>query len=127
MIVNFTDLISEEGVFDAKAAEQGLLAAFTRVLRYNVAVGEEITEGEAAGLTGGISIVPPLDDLRARIAEVWKVDRDARLDVAIDADVLREMPREMLSSIKIKASVRNYQWTEVKVEGGRTFRSLTSE
>lgn len=127
MIVSFTDLITDEGVFDAKAAEHGLLAAFSRVLQYNVVVGEEITPEEAAGLTGDISIAPPLDDLRGRIAEVWKVDRDARLDVAIDADVLRELPKETLSSIKVRASVRNYQWTEVKVEGGRTFRSLTSE
>ena len=127
MIVNFTDLISEEGVFDAKSAEQGLMAAFRRVLRFNVEVGEEITEDEVAGLTGDINIAPPLEDLGRRIGEVWQVDRDSRLDVAIGADALRELPQDMLSSIKIRAAVRNYQWTEVKVEGGRTFRSLTSE
>ncbi|MEM7442330.1 MAG: hypothetical protein AAF414_03250 [Pseudomonadota bacterium] len=127
MIVNFTELISDEGAFDVKAAAQGLTDAFQGVLLRNAVDGDEITNDEAASLTGGIDVTPPLEDLRKRIADVWTVDRDARLDVTIGADALRELPAEILSTVKIKAAVRNYQWTEVKVEGGRTYRSMTSE
>ena len=68
-----------------------------------------------------------VDSLVDPIRDIWRHNSDTQLEIEISGQKLAELSEAALSSIKIKAVVRNHVWTEVKVDE-RTYRhALTSE
>lgn len=65
--------------------------------------------------------------LAAPIKQIWQNNYDARLEVEIEGSKLAELSESAISSIKIKAIVRNMVWTEVKTEKYKSQHALTSD
>ncbi len=67
-----------------------------------------------------------LKSIRKPIEESYNGDVDFRATVEVTADKLAEASETAISSIKVKARVRNYIWSKVEHEG-KTWRSLNPE
>lgn len=61
------------------------------------------------------------------IKTIWQGNSDARLEIMVEGGQLAQLTEAAISSIKIKAVVRNMVWTEVKVGERTTRHALTSE
>jgi hypothetical protein len=58
---------------------------------------------------------------------IWQGNSDARLEILIEGSQLAQLSEAAISSIKLKAVVRNMIWTEVKVDKYTTRHALTPE
>jgi hypothetical protein len=67
-----------------------------------------------------------LESIRKPIQESHKGDGDFKVAVEVTVDKLAETPDAAISSIKVKARVRNYVWSKVEHEG-KTWRALNPE
>src|SRR3990167_5764235 len=63
-----------------------------------------------------------LESLQEPIKSIWQDNHDARLEVEVSADKLMQLGEGTLSTLKLKMSVRNHMWTEVKTEEHRSTR-----
>ncbi len=68
-----------------------------------------------------------LEAMADPIRTIWQGNSDARLDVLVEGGQLSQLSEAAISSVKIKAVVRNMIWTEVKVSDRVTRHALTSE
>ncbi len=67
-----------------------------------------------------------LKSIKKPLEESYNGDADFRATVEVTVDKLAEAPDTAISSIKVKARVRNYIWSKVEHEG-KTWRSLNPE
>ena len=138
-IESYTYLISNDGRFNHELALTELKRPFRWSL-YNYRKQRVDDEGEPEhralidALDGLYTLVAKdeafievVKSLEGSIANIWQKSHDARLEVEVDGHKLAEMSDAAISSLRIKAVVRNHVWTEVKVGDRETQRSLTSE
>jgi hypothetical protein len=133
LIESYMHLIGDEGRFDTYLAlrdmKRPLFYGFVEHRKDGVAI-EELAEP----LNRLIEEVFKEDRFKAsveKLAEpirrIWRANYDARLEVEVEGHKLAELSEHAISTIRIKAVVRNMVWNEVKVDE-RTFRrTLTSE
>jgi hypothetical protein len=144
LIDNYGRLIDDAGRLDRDGALKGIastiLRTFNRELsgmeRYLLDRGrEEEMEGEPEDLDEyrkqilrQVDWKPRLNSLQEKITMVWTKRGDCRVDIEVAADRLAKAPEATISTIKIKAVLRNYVWTQMEVKpDGRVWRALTPE
>ena len=117
------------GALDEDKASVGLERIFgATVSDLLAAAGIEAPDGES------LTKVPAPRDLRRMVARLanavdgaFEAAGGRRVDVDVTADVLRETPESAISTLKIKAFVKNYMWSEVNEVDGRVWRRLSPE
>ncbi len=133
LIESYTHLIDENGTFNSERAIAGLL----KPMKW----GFQEYRAEGVPESEGYTVLDPLFDyvfkqkafrnkvesLVDPIRDIWRHNSDTQLEIEVSGQKLAELSEAAISSIKIKAVVRNHVWTEVKVDE-RTYRhALTSE
>jgi hypothetical protein len=73
-----------------------------------------------------LDIESQLRSVEKPILAAHKEDGEFKVGVEVTADKLAEAPEASISSVKVKAQVRNYIWSKVEHEG-ETWRSLNPE
>jgi hypothetical protein len=132
-IESYTHLISQAGDFDHKTALRGLRRPmFWGFNEYrNDGVTREEIEAPLDTLLDAVfdnkNFSATLASLEEPIKQIWQQHYDARLEVEIEGHRLAELSDAAISTIKIKATVRNMIWTEVKVDERKTTHALTSD
>lgn len=134
-IESYTHLIDQQGKFSVEQAKKHigrplLLAMFQfRVDDQTITLKDffALTTPMCEQILGKAIFFNKLESLSKPIETIWRQCNDVLLDVQIGHDTLRELPESCISSIKLKASVRNHMWSEVKVSERQTQRMLTSE
>ena len=135
---SYTHLIDDDGNFNAALA----LSELERPFRWAMEpyAKEIYTQGGEAEremkrdlremvlpLIGGAEIKRAVEAMGPAIKTIWQGNSDARLEIMIEGGQLSQLGEAALSSLKIKAVVRNMVWTEVKVGERTTRHALTSE
>lgn len=141
-IESYTHLISANGEFDVPAALEGLRqpmfwAHETYLNKATVETPEQLKElrqrldapfnqifDKVRASQGFRNVVQSLVE---PIRNLWQAHHDAQLGIEVNGHVLAQLQQAAISSIRIKAEVRNSMWTEVKVGEHRYERSLTPE
>ncbi|WP_305042082.1 hypothetical protein [Geoalkalibacter sp.] len=125
---NYPHLLDAGGGFNVEAAQEGLKPVIVRALAYRMErVGE--TSREMVGtILGKTEIRSVLSALADEVKKSWTGGADCRVLVEVAGTALAELPAEAISSIRIKAGLRNYNWMQVESqEEGRTWRALSPE
>ena len=138
-IESYTHLIDDDGNFNAEQA----LHELERPIRWAMESGareEYATPGSDAEREMKLALRDLVQPLMAEkeikramaamgpaIKTIWQGNSDARLEIMIEGGQLAQLGAAALSSVKIKAVVRNMVWTEVKVGDRLTRNALTSE
>lgn len=132
-IDSYTHLIDAQGTFDHAMALRDLRRPFfwgiTNYRKENVALHE--LNDSLNRLFDHVfprqEFVEVLEALVQPVRGIWQENHDARLDVEVGADKLAHFGEGTLSTLKLKLSVRNQMWTEVKIDEHRSSHILTSE
>jgi len=132
-IDNYPQLIDDEGRFSVADA----LAGMARPMGW--AFADHRRDGYTAE-DAGAAMAPvfdhvlaedrfrsALEGLREPIGAVWRTYMDTRLEVAVDGPTLSELSDSAVSTLKIRATVRNMVWAEVKVDEHTYRYTLTGE
>ncbi|MEQ8355343.1 MAG: hypothetical protein RH942_07390 [Kiloniellaceae bacterium] len=137
-IESYTHLIDDEGGFKADLA----LSELDRPVRWGLEpfAKEIYTQGGEAEiemkralrgivepLIGHKEIRQAVEVMGPAVKTIWQGNSDARLEIMVEGGQLSQLGEATLSSLKIKAVVRNMVWTEVKVGERTTRHALTSE
>lgn len=137
-IESYTHMIDDDGNFDSAMPLRELERPFRWAME---AFAKEIyTQGGEAEVEMKRSlrelILPLINDPAMKTAveamgppikTIWQGNSDARLEIMIEGGQLSQLGEAALSSVKIKAVVRNMVWTEVKVGDRATRHALTSD
>ncbi|MEQ9814197.1 MAG: hypothetical protein RLO50_15565 [Azospirillaceae bacterium] len=132
-IDNYPQLIDDEGRFAAADALSGMARPMGWAFADHRREGYSADDvGEAMApvfdhVLGDDRFRSALEALGEPIAAVWRDYSDTRLDVAVDGPTLSELADSAVSTLKIKASVRNMVWAEVKVDEHTYRYTLTGE
>ncbi len=132
-IESYTHLIANDGTFDAAAALRGLRQPFfwAHANYRQEGVSNADLEGPLNAVFDDVfankEFKAVIDSLAEPIKTIWQANYDARLEVEVDGHKLAQLQAAAISSIRIKAEVRNSVWTEVKVGEHQYQRSLTPE
>ena len=132
-IESYTHLIGPDGAFDADQALKELRRPFRWALeeyRADDADAERMQKAVDQVLDyvfGQDAFVASVRYLAEPIKSIWQANYDARLDVEVQGDRLAQFSDKAISSVKIKAVVRNLIWTEVKVDDRKYRHTLTSD
>lgn len=132
-IESYTHLIGPDGTFDAAQALKELRRPFRWGLeeyraedadpeRLEKAIGQVLDHVFAQK-----AFIDAVHSLAEPIKSIWQANYDARLDVEVQGDRLAQFNEKAISSVKIKAVVRNLVWTEVKVDDRKYRHTLTSD
>lgn len=73
-----------------------------------------------------LKVESQLKSIRKPVQEAYKGDGDFKVAVEVTVDKLAEIPDSAISTIKVKAHVRNYIWSKIEHEG-KTWRALNPE
>lgn len=123
-------LISD-GQLDRAALGRGLRALLTEFIDRVLLPRAGMQAGEApvlrAAVEGGDALTDELDELAAAVERALLRSGGRQVEVEVTAAYLREVPAEVISSLRIKADVQNYMWSEVGEVDGRTWRKLSPE
>lgn len=135
LIESYPHLIDHQGRFDSEAAHRNIRRPLMLAL-YQFTPPDKALSVDAFNKT----LTPLLDSVLnndafnhklAALAEpvqtIWDGNNDIHLEILVNHDHLQHLPEEALSSVRIKASVRNHVWTEVKTGEYSSHRELTSE
>jgi len=119
----------KEGKFDYKQARDSINQLLKRSL--NELLGDSgLTNKQQSDLEKkvfkALNVESQLESIRKPIQEAYKGDGDFQVAVEVTVDKLAETPDSAISSIKVKARVRNYVWSKVEHEG-KTWRALNPE
>lgn len=132
-IESYTHLIGARGDFDTKQALRDLNRPFFYGFAEYRRDGVELDQINAplnqvfGHVFGHEHFTSVVNSLAEPIKQIWQSNYDARLNVEVQGHKLAELNEAAISTIKIKAVVRNMVWTEVKVDE-RTYRhALTSD
>jgi hypothetical protein len=137
-IESYTHLIDDHGNFNVDMALADLERPFRWALEQYALDGAAATEeGEREMKQALYGLVQPVvthADIKKVVAAmgepiktIWQGNSDARLEIMVEGGQLSQLGEAALSSLKIKAVVRNMVWTEVKVGDHTTRHALTSE
>lgn len=132
-IDSYTHLIGLKGQFDYEMALKGLHSPFfwgiTNYRKEGVSLSDLNAPVDAVinAVFAREEFTEVLKDLAGPIQQIWQDNHDARLEVEVSGDRLMHLGEGTLSTLKLKMSVRNHMWTEVKTEEHRSTRVLTSE
>lgn len=139
-IESYTHLINDEGRFNADLALQELERPIRWAMEpyakeeYTASPGSDAEQQMKRDLRAMVLPLMKEDDIRQAVTAmtpaietIWQGNSDARLEVMIEGGQLSQLSDAALSSVKIKAVVRNMVWTEVKVGDRTTRHALTSE
>jgi hypothetical protein len=137
-IESYTHLIDDEGKFNVDMALADLERPFRWAMEQYINDGLATTEESEREMKQALfTLVKPVvasADMKkvvaamaAPVKAIWQGNSDARLEVMIEGGQLSQLGPAALSSVKIKAVVRNMVWTEVKVGDRETRHALTSE
>lgn len=133
LIESYSHLIGPTGDFDTRRVQRDLrrpfLWGFAEYRRDGVETGE--VEDALRPVFDHVfdheEFAAAVESLAEPIKKIWQESYDARLDVMVEGHRLAELGGAAVSTIRIKATVRNMIWTEVKVDE-RTYRhALTSD
>jgi len=137
-IESYTHFIDDDGNFNVDNA----LADMERPFRWAMEQYAKDAFREDRDAAGEMSaalreMIQPViasDDIKKAVAamsaplkSIWKDSSDARLEILVEGGQLAQLSEAAISSVKIKAVVRNLIWTEVKVDEKTTRHALTSE
>ncbi|WP_299398379.1 hypothetical protein [Pelagibius sp.] len=137
-IESYTHMIDDDGNFNAAL----VLGELERPFRWAMEAfaKEDFTRDEEAEqqmkrdlrelilpIIGEDAIKQAVAAMAGPIKTIWQGNSDTRLDIMIEGGQLSQLSDAALSSVKIKAVVRNMVWTEVKVGDRTTRHALTSE
>ncbi|MGD8497954.1 MAG: hypothetical protein PVG82_03540 [Chromatiales bacterium] len=137
-IESFTHFIDDDGNFNVDLAMADLERPFRWAME-QYAHDAYREDPEAIGEMKGAlreMIQPVVDDPEVKKAmaamgpplkAIWQGNSDARLEILIEGSQLAQLSEAAISSIKLKAVVRNMIWTEVKVDKYTTRHALTPE
>lgn len=136
-VEDYLRLIDEQGRFDAKQALAGVEDTLHRSLSKQLdpdkldpdarAMAKESLGRLVRDSLPGVE--PAVTALIEPVHTAWTEGHDAKIEAVIDPETLGTLPEAAISSLRIKASVRNYMWTEVTSPDGKQkpWRALTSE
>ncbi len=133
LIESYSHLIGPEGDFDAARVRRELRRPFLWGFAEYRHDGIETDAVEEAlrpvfdHVFAHDSLAEAVDALAAPIKKIWLEYFDARLDVVVEGHKLAELGDGAVSTIRVKASVRNMIWTEVKIDERRSRYALTSD
>ena len=126
-------LVSENGTFDVEAAfvhlEPHLLPKIKEIVLANPpdesqGVSDQLLEEIKKDIIDGMQLQQLIKSAGETIENVWNPKGDAKVSVEVEAGKLMETDPELLSMIKIKATVRNYAWDRVDHEGADSWYAL---
>ncbi|MEM7165334.1 MAG: hypothetical protein AAF581_07720 [Planctomycetota bacterium] len=131
-IQNSKNVISSDGEVNRSDALAGLKSAISSMLLKVLKEPDRRVEATLDKLFTGDdeeSVAHEVDLLAKSVAAIWRQQEEARVAVEVDADRLSRLDSSVISSIKVKAHVRNYQWTEVQPEDdvGESWFTLNAE
>ena len=132
-IDSYTHLLGIDGTFDYKMALRDLRRPFFWGIsnyRYDTVELSALNDSLNAIFDDVFSrkdFTEVLESLADPIKAIWQDNHDARLEVEVAGDKLTTLGEGTLSSLKLKMSVRNHIWTEVKTDDHHSTRVLTSE
>jgi hypothetical protein len=86
-------------------------------------LAEEITDPVAKD----DKIRAAVQSLEAPLKSIWEKNSDARLNVLIEGSQLSQLAEGAISTVRVKAVVKNMIWTEVVVDEYRKQHALTPE
>ena len=132
-IESYTHLIDADGRFDTQLALKELRRPFRWGLEEYRA--EEADPDRAQKAFDQVidhafadeQFVAAVESLADPVKSIWQSNYDARLEVEVQGDRLAQFSEKAISSVKIKAVVRNLVWTEVKVDERKYRHTLTSD
>lgn len=137
-IESYTHVIDDAGHFNATM----VLGELERPFRWAMEAfaKEEFSQTEESSVTmkralrelilpiiNGDAIKQAVAAMEGPIKTIWQGNSDARLEVLVEGGQLSQLSEAAISSVKIKAVVRNMVWTEVKVSDRITRHALTSD
>ena len=137
-IESYTYFIDDDGNFDVNKA----LADLERPFRWAMEQYANDAFREDRDATGEMKValremIQPViasDDVKKAVASmsaplksIWQDSSDARLEILVEGGQLAQLSEAAISSVKIKAVVRNLIWTEVKVDKNTTRHALTTD
>ena len=137
-IESYTHVIDDAGNFNAAmvlgelerpfrwAMEQFAKEEFSQNEEDNIAMKRELRE-LILPIINGDAIKKAVAAMEDPIKTIWHGNSDARLEIMVEGSQLAQLSEAAISSVKIKAVVRNMVWTEVKVGDRITRHALTSE
>ncbi|MGD1879784.1 MAG: hypothetical protein ACFB13_20055 [Kiloniellaceae bacterium] len=137
-IESYTHLIDDEGNFNTELAlrelERPIRWAMEPSAKEDYAPGSDAEQEMKRDLRTMVLPLMSDKDIKQAVAAmgpairtIWQGNSDARLEIMIEGGQLAQLGEAALSSVKIKAVVRNMVWTEVKVGERTTRNALTSE
>ena len=119
----------KDGKFDTREARNDLDQILKT--RFDEQLGDSgLEENQLAELEkkvfSKLNVESLLKSIRKIIEKNHRGDADLKASIEVSIDKLAEVPESTISSIKVKAQVRNYIWSKVEHEG-ETWRSLNPE
>lgn len=135
-IESYTHLIGSDGSFKADLALEELrrpifwsLAAFLR--DGDDRERRQELDGPSNAVFDHVSseddFTSVVNGLAEPIRNIWQNNYDARLEVEIEGSKLAQLSDAAISTVRIKAVVRNMVWTEVKLDDHKSRQVLTSD
>lgn len=138
-IESYRDLIDDAGNFDVKKALADLERPFRWALE-SFAFDEYRPGGEPRDemknklrdiVTGPVikhdDLVTAVRAMEDPIKSIWAQNNDSRLEILVEGSQLAQLTEGAISSVKIKAVVKNMIWTEVVVDEYTKRHALTPE
>ena len=137
-IESYKDLIDDAGNFDVVRALADLERPFRWALEQFAHDGyredSDLRREMKTALSGITQPVVDTDDIRQAVEamkeplkSIWAGNSDSRLEILVEGSQLTQLGDAAISSIKVKAVVRNMIWTEVVVDNYTTRHALTPE
>lgn len=137
-IESYTHVIDDDGRFDSATVLGELERPFRWALEQFAKDEHTQTEDSTVAMKRALRalILPIIEDkpikdavaaMEGPIKAIWQGNSDARLEIMVEGGQLAQLSEAAISSVKIKAVVRNMVWTEVKVGDRTTRHALTSE
>ncbi|MEO1201671.1 MAG: hypothetical protein AAFX10_03115 [Pseudomonadota bacterium] len=138
-IESYRDLIDDEGNFNTQRALDSIERPFRWALEHfafdeyrpNGPLRQEMKERIATDITAPVArddrIRAAVQSLEAPLKGIWKQNSDARLDVLVEGSQLSQLAEGAVSTVRVKAVVKNMIWTEVVVDEYTKRHALTPE
>lgn len=137
-IESYTHMIDDAGNFDAALALAELERPFRWAMeQYAKEIYSQSEEAESEMKQALRNLIQPIVDdaaikkameaMAKPIKTIWHGNSDTRLEILVEGSQLSQLSEAAISSVKVKAVVRNMIWTEVKVGERTTRHVLTSE
>lgn len=137
-IESFTYFIDDEGNFHVDKVLEHLERPFRWAMeQYANESYREDPEANREMKRALFEMVQPVietEDMKKAVAAmaeplktIWHGSSDVRMEVMVEGSQLSQLGEAAISSIKVKAVVRNLIWNEVKVDKYTTRNALTSE